>query len=350
MSPKCASSWLQAGQRRWAGHQPAGALVRGAAAGEARQALPGRSTHSRRTAAPTAARPPCRPPLLLLQLCSCALAAALQHPAAAQPSFAAAARPVAHKGWAACQSSRHRLGSCQPPLPTPPPRSTPTAACESWASCPSGTACTSRAGTTAAQRTATASTRCTGCRVRRVPAGHELPRARLLAGPGAGCLLAKARAAGKARLGGSWRPDSCLPCCPLTADHRGCRLSCKYPPSSRPAPAAHPFLTHTPHPSPGVLVCADVNGQPTPDLDSFLAVVRQLPDGADVRVRLVHFESNKSKVGWGGVGGGGVWWPRGGRRRPGWCGGQRCLESGVPRAVACRICYRTSSRSPHASR
>ncbi|KAL4420764.1 hypothetical protein ABPG75_010420 [Micractinium tetrahymenae] len=41
---------------------------------------------------------------------------------------------------------------------------------------------------------------------------------------------------------------------------------------------------------------SEVNGQPTPDLDAFLAVVRQLPDGADVRVRLVHFESSKSKV------------------------------------------------------
>lgn len=40
-----------------------------------------------------------------------------------------------------------------------------------------------------------------------------------------------------------------------------------------------------------------MNGQPTPDLDAFISVVRQLPDGADVRVRLVHFESNKSKVG-----------------------------------------------------
>lgn len=48
-----------------------------------------------------------------------------------------------------------------------------------------------------------------------------------------------------------------------------------------------------------VLPTIDINGQPTPDLDSFIDVVRQLPDGADVRVRLVHFESNKSKVRWG---------------------------------------------------
>lgn len=41
---------------------------------------------------------------------------------------------------------------------------------------------------------------------------------------------------------------------------------------------------------------ADINGQPTPDMDAFIDVVRQLPDGADVRVRLVHFESSKSKV------------------------------------------------------
>ena len=39
-----------------------------------------------------------------------------------------------------------------------------------------------------------------------------------------------------------------------------------------------------------------MNGQPTPDLDAFTAVVGQLADGADVRVRLVHHESNKSKV------------------------------------------------------
>ena len=31
-------------------------------------------------------------------------------------------------------------------------------------------------------------------------------------------------------------------------------------------------------------------------MDSFLTAVRTLPDGADVRVRLVHHESGKSKV------------------------------------------------------
>ena len=41
---------------------------------------------------------------------------------------------------------------------------------------------------------------------------------------------------------------------------------------------------------------AEVNGQPTPDLDTFIDLVRRLPDGADVSVRLVHFESNKSKA------------------------------------------------------
>ena len=46
--------------------------------------------------------------------------------------------------------------------------------------------------------------------------------------------------------------------------------------------------------------CAEVNGQPTPDLDSFIEVVRRLPDGADARVRLIHYESSKSKVGWSG--------------------------------------------------
>lgn len=39
-----------------------------------------------------------------------------------------------------------------------------------------------------------------------------------------------------------------------------------------------------------------MNGEPTPDLDAFLAKVRGLPDGADVRVRLVHFETSRSKV------------------------------------------------------
>lgn len=45
----------------------------------------------------------------------------------------------------------------------------------------------------------------------------------------------------------------------------------------------------------------EVNGQPTPDLDAFIEVVRRLPDGADARVRLVHYESSKSKVGWSGL-------------------------------------------------
>jgi hypothetical protein len=40
-----------------------------------------------------------------------------------------------------------------------------------------------------------------------------------------------------------------------------------------------------------------VSGHPTPDLDTFIAVVRQLADGADVRVRLLHLGSGKSKVG-----------------------------------------------------
>ncbi|KAI3430723.1 hypothetical protein D9Q98_005309 [Chlorella vulgaris] len=41
---------------------------------------------------------------------------------------------------------------------------------------------------------------------------------------------------------------------------------------------------------------SEVNGHPTPDLDTFIAVVRQLADGADVRVRLLHLGSGKSKV------------------------------------------------------
>lgn len=66
-----------------------------------------------------------------------------------------------------------------------------------------------------------------------------------------------------------------------------------------PVQAAHlPTLASFPVPRrPPRPRCAEVNGQATPDLDAFLAVVRQLPDGADVRVRLVHFESSKSKVG-----------------------------------------------------
>lgn len=66
-------------------------------------------------------------------------------------------------------------------------------------------------------------------------------------------------------------------------------------PSASCAPA-HPFVTTGTRPLTASR-SAEVNGQPTPDLDAFLEVVRQLPDGADVRVRLVHFESSKSKVG-----------------------------------------------------
>lgn len=40
----------------------------------------------------------------------------------------------------------------------------------------------------------------------------------------------------------------------------------------------------------------DVNGTPTPDLDAFLAVVGRLGDGADVRLRVVHYETNRIKV------------------------------------------------------
>jgi hypothetical protein len=43
-------------------------------------------------------------------------------------------------------------------------------------------------------------------------------------------------------------------------------------------------------------LAAEVNGQPTPDLDAFLALVRRLPDGADVRVRMLHYESGKPRV------------------------------------------------------
>ena len=40
----------------------------------------------------------------------------------------------------------------------------------------------------------------------------------------------------------------------------------------------------------------EVNGVPTPDLDAFLAAVEPLEDGADVRLRVVHFETTKPKV------------------------------------------------------
>jgi S1-C subfamily serine protease len=39
-----------------------------------------------------------------------------------------------------------------------------------------------------------------------------------------------------------------------------------------------------------------VGGVPTPDLDSFVEAVRGLPDGAPVRVALVHLETTKPKV------------------------------------------------------
>lgn len=40
----------------------------------------------------------------------------------------------------------------------------------------------------------------------------------------------------------------------------------------------------------------EVNGLPTPDLDTFLSVVRPLGDGADVRIKLVHYQTTKAKV------------------------------------------------------
>ncbi|GAB4820286.1 hypothetical protein N2152v2_007332 [Parachlorella kessleri] len=40
----------------------------------------------------------------------------------------------------------------------------------------------------------------------------------------------------------------------------------------------------------------EVNGEPTPDIDTFLRLVKGLPDGADVRVRVEHFETTRSKV------------------------------------------------------
>lgn len=39
-----------------------------------------------------------------------------------------------------------------------------------------------------------------------------------------------------------------------------------------------------------------INDTPVPDLDAFVATVAELGDRADVRVRLVHFESGKKKV------------------------------------------------------
>jgi S1-C subfamily serine protease len=39
-----------------------------------------------------------------------------------------------------------------------------------------------------------------------------------------------------------------------------------------------------------------VNGAPTPDLDAFVAAVRGLPDGADVRLSTVQLGMNKPKV------------------------------------------------------
>lgn len=39
-----------------------------------------------------------------------------------------------------------------------------------------------------------------------------------------------------------------------------------------------------------------VGGTPTPDLDAFVDAVRKLPDGAPVRVSLVHLETTKPKV------------------------------------------------------
>ena len=39
-----------------------------------------------------------------------------------------------------------------------------------------------------------------------------------------------------------------------------------------------------------------VGGIPTPDLDAFVEAVRSLPDGAPVRVALVHLETTKPRV------------------------------------------------------
>lgn len=41
---------------------------------------------------------------------------------------------------------------------------------------------------------------------------------------------------------------------------------------------------------------AEVNGEPVHDIDEFLKAVGELPDGADVYVKMLHFESGKSKV------------------------------------------------------
>ena len=58
------------------------------------------------------------------------------------------------------------------------------------------------------------------------------------------------------------------------------------------------FLLPPSFPSPPPLppIPTEVDGLPTPDLDAFLGVVTHLADGADVRLRLVHCESNKAKV------------------------------------------------------
>jgi hypothetical protein len=40
----------------------------------------------------------------------------------------------------------------------------------------------------------------------------------------------------------------------------------------------------------------EVNGQPTPDLDSFLGVVQPLRDGDFARVKVCHLETTQHKV------------------------------------------------------
>lgn len=127
-----------------------------------------------------------------------------------------------------------------------------TVACVRWAGCPSGTGSTSRAGTTAAPHT-----------------GESW----IVGGRPGGCRRQEAA------IRTQWAAGLSLP-------------------TAMPRPSSHPH-------SYGLYALhwvSEVNGQPTPDLDAFIAVVRALADGADARVRLVHFESNKSKVG-GWVGG-----------------------------------------------
>jgi len=45
-----------------------------------------------------------------------------------------------------------------------------------------------------------------------------------------------------------------------------------------------------------LLVGVQVNGQPTPDLDTFLSVVEPLKDGDFARVKVCHLETTQQKV------------------------------------------------------